>query len=316
MNSTNSINPTNSIFPVSSLLLRTILFAAFSGVGTAVFWGPLQELAALSLDDELYSYIGLIPLFSLAIILLKRKDIFSQVKFAPALGAAVVLTGLALLLIGTVFKRRPWKRLPVAFNKRFRALDDRLFYRALWRQRSRSHVSFAVFVFFSPVPAVVLDRCVRFLQQMTADVVDGIFGLMGLTYLRTGMVFQLPNVAIEVAEQCSGIRSSLSLVVATTAAGYVFLETGWRRLILVLAIIPITIFKNALRVTTLTLLAAYVDPAWLTSSWLHRAGGKPFFFIALLIWAPLLWLLWRSEKKGQRCKVKGSRHKNKVMVGE
>jgi hypothetical protein len=65
----------------------------------------------------------------------------------------------------------------------------------------------------------------------------------------------------------------------------------------VLAIIPITIFKNALRITALTLMASYVDPSWLTDSWLHRAGGKPFFFIALLLWAPILWLLWRSEKK-------------------
>ena len=303
------MNPTKTILPVSSLLLRTIIFAAFSGVGAAVFWGPLQELAALSLDDELYSYIGLIPLFSLAIILLKRKDIFSQVKFAPALGAAVVLTGLALLLIGTVFKPEIGGNDFLSLSTSGFVLWAIGFFIGLYGKRAFKKAMFPLlFLFFSvPVPAVVLDRCVRFLQQMTADVVDGIFGLMGLTYLRTGMVFQLPNVAIEVAEQCSGIRSSLSLVVATTAAGYVFLETGWRRLILVLAIIPMTIFKNALRITTLTLLAAYVDPAWLTDSWLHRAGGKPFFFIALLLWSPILWLLWRSEKKG--LKVQGERFK-------
>ncbi len=155
-----------------------------------------------------------------------------------------------------------------------------------------------LFLFFAiPVPTVVLDRTIRFLQQMTAHTVDGVFGLIGLTYLRTDTVFELPEVSIQVAEQCSGIRSSLSLIVATTAAGYVFLETGWRRLMAVLAIIPITIFKNALRITALTLMASYVDPSWLTDSWLHRAGGKPFFFIALLLWAPILWLLWRSEKK-------------------
>ena len=159
--------------------------------------------------------------------------------------------------------------------------------------------------FFVPVPTVVLNRSIGFLQQMTADTVDGVFGFIGLPYLRSGLVFQLPEVTIQVAEQCSGIRSSLALIVATTAAGYVFLETGWRRLLLVLAIIPITIFKNALRITTLTLLASYVSTTWLTDSWLHKAGGKPFFLIALLLWSPILWVLWRSEKKGQRCKVKG-----------
>jgi exosortase len=296
MNSTNSFNP---------FRLKALITVVFCTAGIAVFWAPLYNLAVLSLDDELYSYIGLIPLFSLAIILLKRRDIFSQVYFSPAIGAAVVLTGLALLLVGTAFK-------PDLGDKDFLSLSTSGFvlwaigfFIGLYGQHAFKKAMFPLlFLFFLvPVPADVLDRCVRFLQLMTADAVDGIFGLIGLTYLRTGMVFELPNVAIEVAEQCSGIRSSLSLVVATTAAGYVFLETRWRRFILVLAIIPITIFKNALRITTLTLMAAYVDPAWLTDSWLHRAGGKPFFFIALLLWSPILWLLWRSEKK----RVKGAR---------
>ena len=132
---------------------------------------------------------------------------------------------------------------------------------------------------------------------MTAHTVYGVFGLIGLTYLRTGMVFELPEVTIKVAKQCSGINSSMASIVATTAAGYVFLDTGWRRLLAVLAIIPITIFKNTLRITSLTLMASYVDPSWLTDSWLHRAGGKPFFFIALLLWSPVMWFLWRSERK-------------------
>ena len=281
------------------MLLRNTLFTALCAAGVAFFWTPLYHLAVLSIDDPLYSYIILIPLFSIAIILLKRKDVFSKVKFAPAIGAAAVLTGLALLLVGTALK-------PDLGGNDFLSLSTCGF--VIWtigvfiglygKQAFQKAMFPLLFLFFLvPVPSVVLDRCVRFLQLMTADAVDGIFGLIGLTYLRTGMVFQLPNVAIEVAEQCSGIRSSMSLVVATTAAGYVFLETGWRRLIVVLAIIPITIFKNALRIATLTLMAAYVDPAWLTDSWLHRAGGKPFFFIALLMWSPILWLLWRSEKR-------------------
>ena len=314
----NPKNLTNTINSINSLLLRNTLFISFCAIGIAIFWGPLRELAVLSLDEPLYSYIILIPLFSIAIILLKRKDVFSQVKFAPAIGAAGLLTGLALLLAGTVFKPDLGDNDSLSLcTSGFVLLVIGVFVGIYGKQAFKKAIFPLLFLFFLvPVPGVVLDRCVRFLQKMTADTVNGIFGLMGLTYLRTGMVFQLPDVAIEVAEQCSGIRSSLSLVVATTAAGYVFLETGWRRLIAVLAIIPITIFKNALRITALTLMASYVDPSWLTDSWLHSAGGKPFFFIALLIWSPILWLLWRSEKKGQRCKVKGSRHKNKVMVGE
>jgi len=304
----------NTTNPSTSLLLRNTLFSVFCAVGIGVFWAPLYQLIILSLDDSLYSHVILIPLFSIAIIYLKRKDVFLQVKYAPAVGAAVVLTGLMLFLAGQVHQLG-------LENYDYLSLCTSGF--VLWliggfvgffgRTAIRKAMFPLLFLFFAvPIPANVLEYSTIFLQQMSAGAVDAIFRMIGLPYMRYGTVFELPEVTIKVAEQCSGIRSSLALLVATTAAGYVFLETGWRRLIAVLAIIPITIFKNALRITALTLMASYVDPSWLTDSWLHRAGGKPFFFIALLLWSPILWLLWRSEKKHQtRHKAKGSRHKER-----
>ena len=296
MNLTGPMNTTN---PSSSLLLRNTLFTVFCAVGIGVFWAPLYQLTILSLDNSLYSHVILIPLFSIAIIYLKRKDFFLQVKYAPAVGAAVVLTGLMLFLAGQVHQLG-------LENYDYLSLCTSGF--VLWliggfvgffgRTAIRKAMFPLLFLFFTvPIPANVLEYSTIFLQQMSAGAVDAIFRMIGLPYMRYGTVFELPELTIKVAEQCSGIRSSLALLVATTAAGYVFLETGWRRLIAVLAIIPITIFKNALRITALTLMASYVDPSWLTDSWLHRAGGRPFFFIALLLWAPILWLLWRSERK-------------------
>lgn len=305
----NPINSTKSIKQINFSLLRNTLFTAFCAVGMVVFWAPLYRLTMLSLDDSLYSHVILIPLFSIAIIYLKRKDVFLKVKYAPAIGSAVVLSGLMLLLAGQAHQQG-------LENYDYLSLCTGGF--VLWliggfvgffgRTAIRKAMFPLLFLFFAvPIPANALEYSTIFLQQMSAGAVDVIFRMIGLPYMRYGTVFELPELTIKVAEQCSGIRSSLALLVATTAAGYVFLETGWRRLMAVLAIIPITIFKNALRITALTLMASYVDPSWLTDSWLHRAGGKPFFFIALLLWAPILWLLWRSEKKGPT--VQGKRFK-------
>ena len=311
MNSTNPIDP---IHTVNSLFLRTGLFAGFCVTGVSLFWEPLRELAFLSLNDALYSHIGLIPLFSIAIIFLKRRIVFSRIKFSPVIGAVGVLTGVILLQVGKVYQLELVTR-----NYLFLYISGFLLWTiggfvGIYGERAFRKAMFPLlFLFFAvPVPTIVLDRSIRFLQHMTADTVDVLLGAIGLPYLRTGTVFHLPEVTIEVAEQCSGIRSSLALIIATTAAGYVFLETGWRRLLLVLAIIPITIFKNALRITTLTLMASYVNLSWLTDSWLHRFGGKLFFIIALLLWSPILWMLWRSERKYcKRRKANGSRRKER-----
>ena len=296
------MDPVKTISPINTFSRSSSLFAVFCATGIAIFGSPLYHLAVLSINDALYSQIILIPLFSIPIVYLMRKEVFAHLEYAPAIGAAVALMGLMLFLAGTVLKHGLEGYDYLAWCTSGFVLWLIGGFIGFFGAHAFKKAMFPLlFLFFAvPVPAIVLDRVTIFLQTMSAGVVDALFRIIGIPYLRHGMIFELPEVTIKVAEQCSGIRSSLALIVATTAAGYVFLETGWRRFIAVLAIIPITIFKNALRIATLTLMASYVDPSWLTDSWLHRAGGKPFFFVALLLWLPIFWLLWRSENKERK----------------
>jgi exosortase/archaeosortase family protein len=65
---------------------------------------------------------------------------------------------------------------------------------------------------------------------------------------------------------------------------------------LVIAGLFVMILKNGVRIVTLTLLASYVDPGFLYGK-LHREGGVVFFVLGLLLLAPLVWILQRSEPK-------------------
>ena len=114
----------------------------------------------------------------------------------------------------------------------------------------------------------------------------------------------MPGVTIQVAEECSGIRSTLALLITTTLAGYLFLQTSWRRWLLVLVVVPVAIVKNGLRIAGLSTLAVYVNPGFLTGP-LHHRGGIVFFMIALLPMALLLIYLQRSERR-QRALAKNS----------
>ena len=128
-----------------------------------------------------------------------------------------------------------------------------------------------------------------------------LFMASGVPYLRDGFIFHLPGMSVEVAKECSGIRSGLALFITALLAGHLFLRTWWKKVILVVCIFPIAMFKNGIRITTLTLLGTYVDPRILQSS-LHQEGGIPFFIIALLLMAPVLFFLRKSEGIGSRGK--------------
>ena len=156
---------------------------------------------------------------------------------------------------------------------------------------------FLFLIFMIPIPLFILEPVVLFLQKWSAEVSYWIFNLMGVSPLRDGFIFHFPSLSVEVAEQCSGIRSSIALFITSVIAGHFFLKTTWKKAVLTLAIFPVTIFKNAVRIVTITMLSIYVDESFLTNSLLHKKGGILFFILALSILAPVLWLLRKSEKR-------------------
>ena len=66
-------------------------------------------------------------------------------------------------------------------------------------------------------------------------------------------------------------------------------------LLAALLAIPIGIFKNAVRIVTLSYLGVYVDRAYLEGRLHHQYGGLVFSSLALFLVVPLLILLRKSE---------------------
>src|SRR5579863_4656683 len=110
-----------------------------------------------------------------------------------------------------------------------------------------------------PLPPSWMDRIAAGLQQGSAAVSYQILRLSGIPVFRRGMQFSLPGLDFEVAPECSGIRSSLALMMVAIVAGYVYLRSGWARLTLIILTVPIVLFKNSVRIVAISTLGAYVD---------------------------------------------------------
>ena len=103
-----------------------------------------------------------------------------------------------------------------------------------------------------------------------------IFDVAGVPALRDGFIFHLAHLSIEVAKECSGIRSSLALLILALLVGHLFLRTFWKQALFVIVGLVIMIVKNGIRIATLTILAQYVDSGFLYGR-LHHEGGVVFF---------------------------------------
>ena len=132
-------------------------------------------------------------------------------------------------------------------------------------------------LFLIPIPSAVTQATVQFLQRGSAEAANILFYLVGIPAVRDGYVFHLPGLSIEVAENCSGIRSSIALVITSVIAGKLLLQKRWTRSLAVISINPIAILKNGIRIVTLSFLGVYIDERIFVGD-LHKKGGIFFWY--------------------------------------
>jgi exosortase len=262
----------------------------------ALAWDSTRLLVDLVRSNETFSQIPLIPLVSLFLIYEKRKSIFAEISFGWAFGAALLVPGIVLVLIARMNVWRLESTNPVSLFVFALILVWLGAFVLFFGNKAFRVASFPLlFLFFTvPIPEPLLSKTIYLLQAGSSGMAELFFNMIGIPYHRTGFVFELPGISIRVAEECSGIRSTLALLITTVLASYIFLNRPWKRLLLCLAVIPIAMFKNGLRIATLSALSVYVNPAFLYGN-LHHRGGVVFFIIALLPMALLLRLLQKSE---------------------
>ena len=145
-----------------------------------------------------------------------------------------------------------------------------------------------------PLPELLLSRLIYWLQVGSAAVVATLFDAVDVPYLRAGFVFHMAHLNIEIAQECSGIRSSMAVFILALLAAHFYLRSGWKQALFVTCSLFVMILKNGVRIAVLTMLAIHVDPSFLFGR-LHRDGGVVFFLLGLALLLPVLWLLGRNE---------------------
>jgi exosortase len=281
-----------------SINQRNVMFLLFFVLAFFVAYAPIKAIYTSSVNSGYYSHIVLIPLVSIYLVFLNRKVIFSQVKYSFSAGLPTLLIGVLLYFTGR-FSDFGLNENDFTSVITFSAVVfiNGAFIFCFGLQAFKVAVFPLLFLLFTcPIPSEIMERFIYALQVGSTEFANLLFLATGVPFVREGFVFHLPGMSVEVAKQCSGIRSALALFITALLAGHLFLNTWWKKVVLVLCIFPIAMFKNGIRIITLTLLGTYVDPRILQSS-LHREGGIPFFIVALLLLAPILYFLKKSEKK-------------------
>ncbi len=278
--------------------LRLWLAAGYVLLLAAAFFRPLSTLVTHALGNDLHSHIVLIPFISGYLLAIGWRELpeAGRPAFVPA--GLLVLAGGGLLFEA--------QRLAASLSLNdYLALMAGVFLCLLWAGsflllgwRWMKAAAFPVFflIFLVPMPDGMAAALETASKVASAGAAEMFFNFGGVPFLREGLFFKLPGILIEVAQECSGIRSSWVLFITSLLAAHLFLRSNWRRTLLVVFVIPLGIIRNGFRIGVIGWLCAEYGPQMIDSV-IHRRGGPVFFVLSLVpLFLFLWWLRWMEQR--------------------
>ena len=265
-------------------------------LGFVALSGDLQVLATLALRDDRFTHILFIPIISALLILRNRATVFSR----PAASLLPAFAAIASALLSYIAANVAGD----AFRLSFAGLSAILFVLAGFLLLIRvESAAFPILVLFLavPLPIPVVEVAVNVLQSASASLAAILFRILGIPVHHRDFALMLPGLTLEIAPECSGIRSTIAMLILSAVTGHIFLRKNVNRALLVLAAVPIAILKNALRIVLISVLGIYVSPAFLHGS-LHRYSGLVLspvgFFLVFVLLLFLRHVEWTIRLRG------------------
>lgn len=167
-----------------------------------------------------------------------------------------------------------------------------------WGRRAALKCAFPFFFLWLSIPLPGFQQATVSMQLLATQAAHWCAGVCGVETIVEGTNITSATGnwdTYNIAGGCSGMRSLMALIMISTAWGY--LADGlalWKRVLLGLSAIPLSILANAFRVASIFICAEYVNPAFAGKTW-HDWSGMLFFFPASLLCLMLLHGLLAGE---------------------
>lgn len=281
-------------------------FTAYGALLIAAYSGVFLNLYHFTRANDLYSYVAMVPAISVYLVWIRRRELpAAQSRLDYSFGGLCSVLGLTLLTSVWLARRAGWSPPPqdvlwLQISSFVALLIAGGFFFLGRLLMAQLLLPSALLLWLAPLPAFAEAGIERFLQTASAAAASILFTLSGAPAVREGLFFHIPGIVLEVARECSGIRSSLVLFIVSWAAGYLFLRRAWTRVVLAGFVVPLAIVRNGFRIFTIGMLCAHGGPAMI-DSWVHRRGGPFFFALSLIPFALLLLgLRWREQRPQTR----------------
>jgi exosortase D (VPLPA-CTERM-specific) len=220
-----------------------LLLALALALATLAFWGGINELIVRWDKQEEYSHGYLLPFIALYFIW-QKKNIIVQSEFSPSWwGLGLILVALLIFVVGEIsalFILNQYALILVLFGLALAIMG--------WPACKPVLVPIALLVFAIPLPYFLEASLSANLQLLSSKLGVSFIRWCQIPVYLEGNVIDLGDFKLQVVEACSGLRYLFPLLSLGFICAYLYDAVFWKRALIVLSTVPITILMNSFRI--------------------------------------------------------------------
>ena len=273
------ITPTNWL--IVATIIVVALFTFYDGIELMVKWWS---------NREEYSHGFLIPLIT-AYLIWQRTDKLTQTEFTGSwIGVALVVFGLFLFFLGelsTIYTVVQYGFVIVVIGVAWAYLGTAAF--------KIVAIPLALLFFMVPFPNFIYNNLSSQLQLISSEIGVAVIRLFGISVFLEGNVIDLGTYRLQVVEACNGLRYLFPLMTLGLIVAYLYHAEMWKRVIIFLSTIPITILMNSFRIGVIGVMVEHWGQS-MAEGFLHDFEGWVIFMACFGILFLEMWALMRLTK--------------------
>jgi exosortase len=251
------------------MIRRAMVWRALVLLPVAVLYLPVARgLAHVWATDPYAGHGPFVPAFAAIMLWADRDRLRAAASGGGPLGLLLIAAGLALLGAGMRLESLVTQTISLVV-----VVAGAVVWLIGRRALRVALVPVVFLAFMVPLPREVVALVTLQIQAFVAWFAAVVLDALGIPVFHAGVLLHLPQITLEVAEVCNGLRFLTALVVMTLAFAYISQPTLLRKVALVLAAVPTAVVANAVRVAGIGVAAYYVGPQ-AASGFIHDYIGK------------------------------------------
>jgi len=246
-------SPENKQRNPTLLLLGLVIILIYS------YWNSLL-LSASQWNSPQYSHAWLVPIFSVAVLWMRRKPFEEVTSTARWCGVVLILLSL-ILRYGATFNHM---LLPDSLSF-IPALGGAFLIAGGWPTLKWSWAPVAFLVFMIPLDMTTERRLLHPMQTIATTASTYTLQTLGVGAYQDGNAIRGLNFDLNVIDQCSGLRMMTIFIALSFGIIMVTRGTWWEKMIIVVSSVPIALVVNLIRITITGLLYVAANTSSLLS---------------------------------------------------